>query len=100
MDAADLPDNEVTRLASLQALNVLDSDKLIAAMEKTDYVGTIGRGEFLPQGDPHVHGLKTGAGFITGLFLQWQNGVQVNLWPADLAKGKLTFPSFVKVGAN
>jgi branched-chain amino acid transport system substrate-binding protein len=77
-----------------------ESDKLIAAMEKTDYVGTIGRVEFLPQGDPHVHGLKTGAGFITGLFLQWQNGVQVNLWPADLAKGKLTFPSFVKVGAN
>ena len=77
-----------------------DSDKLVAAMEKTDYVGTIGRVEFLPQGDPHVHGLKTGAGFITGLFLQWQNGVQVNLWPADLAKGKLTFPSFVKVGAN
>ena len=69
-----------------------DSDKLIAAMEKTDYVGTIGRVEFLPQGDPHVHGLKTGAGFITGLFLQWQNGVQVNLWPADLAKGKLTVP--------
>src|ERR1700677_2067483 len=75
------------------------SDKLIAAMEKTDYVGTIGRVEFLPEGDPHVHGLKTGAGFITGLFLQWQNGVQINLWPADLAKGKLTFPSFVKVGS-
>jgi len=77
-----------------------DSEKLVAAMEKTDYVGTIGRVQFLPEGDPHVHGLKTGAGFITGLFLQWQNGVQINLWPSDLAKGKLTFPSFVKVGAN
>ena len=76
-----------------------DSDKLVAALEKTDYVGTIGKVEFLPQGDPHVHGLRTGAGFITGLMLQWQNGVQVNLWPADLAKGKLKFPSFVKVGA-
>jgi branched-chain amino acid transport system substrate-binding protein len=76
-----------------------DSDKLVAALEKTDYVGTIGRVDFLPQGDPHVHGLRTGAGFITGLMLQWQNGVQVNLWPADLAKGKLKFPSFVKVGA-
>ncbi|MFZ2110253.1 MAG: ABC transporter substrate-binding protein, partial [Roseiarcus sp.] len=75
-----------------------DSDKLVAALEKTDYVGTIGRVEFLPQADPHVHGLRTGAGFITGLMLQWQNGVQVNLWPADLAKGKLRFPSFVKVG--
>jgi branched-chain amino acid transport system substrate-binding protein len=77
-----------------------DSDKLVAALEKTDYVGTIGKVEFLPQGDPHVHGLRTGAGFITGLMLQWQNGVQVNLWPADLAKGKLKFPPFVKVGAN
>jgi branched-chain amino acid transport system substrate-binding protein len=76
-----------------------DSDKLVAAMEKTDYVGTIGRVEFLPEGDPHVHGLKTGVGFITGLFLQWQNGQQINLWPSDLAKGKLTFPSFVKVGS-
>ncbi len=75
-----------------------DSDKLVAAMEATDYVGTIGRVQFLPKGDPHVHGLRIGEGFITGLFLQWQNGKQVNLWPAKLAKGKLMFPAFVKVG--
>jgi branched-chain amino acid transport system substrate-binding protein len=78
----------------------LDSDKLVAAMEKTDYVGTIGHVEFLPQGDPHVHGLKTGAGFITGLMLQWQKGEQVNLWPAELAKGKLEFPSFIKIATG
>ena len=33
--------------------------------------------------------LKTGAGYITGLMLQWQDGKQVNLWPTDLANGKL-----------
>jgi branched-chain amino acid transport system substrate-binding protein len=77
-----------------------DSDKLVAAMEKTDYVGTIGRVEFLPQGDPHVHGLKTGQGFITGLMLQWQNGKQINMWPAALANGKLEFPSFVKIASG
>jgi len=77
-----------------------DGDKLVAAMEKTDYVGTIGRIQFLPKGDPHVHGLKTGKGFITGLMLQWQDGKQVNLWPKDLANGELKFPSFVKVGAG
>jgi len=76
-----------------------DSDKLVTAMEKTDYVGTIGRIQFLPKGDPHVHGLKTGKGFITGLMLQWQDGKQVNLWPKDLANGKLKFPDFVKVGS-
>jgi branched-chain amino acid transport system substrate-binding protein len=75
-----------------------DGDKLVAAMEKTDYVGTIGRIQFLPKGDPHVHGLKTGKGFITGLMLQWQDGKQVNLWPKDLANGELKFPDFVKVG--
>jgi branched-chain amino acid transport system substrate-binding protein len=78
----------------------VDSDKLVAAMEATDYVGTIGRVQFLPQGDPHVHGLKTGAGFITGLMLQWQNGAQVNMWPAALANGKLEFPSFVKIASG
>jgi branched-chain amino acid transport system substrate-binding protein len=77
-----------------------DSEKLVDAMEKTDYVGTIGRIQFLPKGDPHVHGLKTGKGFITGLMLQWQDGKQVNLWPKDLANGELKFPSFIKVNAG
>jgi branched-chain amino acid transport system substrate-binding protein len=74
-----------------------DSDKLVDALEKTDYEGTIGRVQFLPKGDPHVHGLRTGKGTITGLLLQWQDGKQVNLWPADLANGKLRFPPFIKL---
>jgi branched-chain amino acid transport system substrate-binding protein len=74
-----------------------DSDKLVAAMEKTDYVGTIGRVEFLPKGDPHVHGLRTGAGYITGLMLQWQDGKQINMWPKALANGQMKFPAFVKM---
>ena len=45
--------------------------------------------QFLPKGDPHVHGLKTGEGYITGLMLQWQDGKQVNIWPKDLANGKV-----------
>jgi branched-chain amino acid transport system substrate-binding protein len=77
-----------------------DSDKLVAAMEQTDYVGTIGRIAFLPQGDPHVHGLKTGPGYITGLMLQWQDGKQLNMWPKQLAAGDLKFPAFVKLPAN
>jgi branched-chain amino acid transport system substrate-binding protein len=77
-----------------------DSDKLVAAMEQTDYVGTIGRIAFLPQGDPHVHGLKTGPGYITGLMLQWQDGKQLNMWPKQLAVSDLKFPAFVKLPAN
>ncbi len=92
--------DEVYMIAeAVQRAGSLDEDKLVAAMEATDYVGTIGRVEFLPKGNPHVHGLRIGKGYITGLFLQWQDGKQVNMWPADLANGKVRFPAFVKIGA-
>ena len=74
-----------------------ESDTLVAEMEKTDYIGTIGRVAFLPKGDPHVHGLRTGPGYITGLMLQWQSGKQVNVWPKELAAGQIKFPAFIKV---
>ena len=77
-----------------------DGDKLVTALEATDYLGTIGHVQFLPKGDPHVHGLKIGAGAITGLMLQWQDGRQVNLWPKDLANGTLKFPAFIKLSAK
>jgi branched-chain amino acid transport system substrate-binding protein len=77
-----------------------DSDKLVAAMETTDYVGTIGHIAFLPQGDPHVHGLKTGTGYISGLMLQWQDGKQLNVWPKQLAAGELKFPAFIQLSPH
>jgi branched-chain amino acid transport system substrate-binding protein len=76
-----------------------DPDKLVTAMEATDYVGTIGRVVFKGKDTANPHALKIGADTITGLMLQWQNGKQVNLWPAKVANGKLKFPSFIKLGA-
>ena len=77
-----------------------DPDKLVDSLEKTDYVGTIGRIQFTAKDSPAPHALKIGAGAISGLMLQWQGGKQVNLWPAEVANGKLKFPKFIKVGAN
>ncbi len=76
-----------------------DPDKLVEALEKTNYVSTIGRVEFKGRDTPYPHALKIGPGTITGLMLQWQNGKQVNLWPANVANGKLKFPSFIKIGS-
>jgi branched-chain amino acid transport system substrate-binding protein len=76
-----------------------DSDKLVDALEKTDWVGTIGRIQFTGKDTPNPHALKVGKGTITGLMLQWQDGKQVNLWPRDVANGKLRFPTFIKVGS-
>ncbi|MBN8978342.1 MAG: ABC transporter substrate-binding protein [Rhizobiales bacterium] len=73
-----------------------DSDKLVTAMEKTDWEGTIGRVQFYGKEDKFTHGIKYGKGLITGLILQWQNGQQVSVWPKDVAKSDLKFPSFIK----
>ena len=51
-----------------------DADKLVDALEKTDWVGTIGRVQFYGKDDPFTHSIKYGKGLITGLMLQWQDG--------------------------
>ena len=75
-----------------------DPDKLVTALEATDWIGTIGRIQFKGKDTANPHALKVGPETITGLMLQWQNGKQVNLWPDKLANGKMKFPSFIKVG--
>jgi len=77
-----------------------DADKLVAALEKTDWVGTIGRVQFYGKDDPFTHSIKYGKGLITGLMLQWQDGQQTAVWPHDVSKAQLKFPAFVKVTAN
>ena len=75
-----------------------DSDKLVDALEKTDYTGTIGQIKFHAKDDQFAHGLVIGPDTINGLLLQYQGEDQVAVWPKNLAKGELKFPAFVKVG--
>ncbi len=77
-----------------------DADKLVDALEKTDWEGTIGRTQFYGKDDPFTHSIKYGKGLITGLMLQWQDGEQVAVWPKDIAKAPIKFPSFIKVTSN
>ena len=75
-----------------------DPDKLVDALEKTDWEGTVGRVGFFGKDDPSTHAMRYGQGFVTGLFVQWQGGKQVPVWPASVANGNtLKFPSFVKL---
>jgi len=77
-----------------------EADKLVAALEKTDWEGTIGRVQFYGKDDPFTHSIKYGKGLITGLMLQWQSGKQVSVWPKDVAKSELKFPGFIKASTN
>ncbi|WP_249129170.1 MULTISPECIES: ABC transporter substrate-binding protein [Bradyrhizobium] len=74
-----------------------DADKLVAALETTDWEGTIGRVQFYGKDDPFTHSIKYGKGLITGLMLQWQDGKQSAVWPKDIAKVDIKFPSFIKL---
>jgi branched-chain amino acid transport system substrate-binding protein len=74
-----------------------DPDKVVDALEQTDYLGTVGRTQFYGKDDEFTHAMKYGKGFVTGVDIQWQNGKQVCIWPADKCQGKLAFPSFVKL---
>ncbi|MBV8568543.1 MAG: ABC transporter substrate-binding protein [Methylobacteriaceae bacterium] len=77
-----------------------EADKLVDALEKTDYEGTIGRVQFRGRDDAATHALKTGPGVVAGLMSQWQDGKQTTIWPDAVANGKVSFPSFIKLGAN
>jgi branched-chain amino acid transport system substrate-binding protein len=74
-----------------------DADKLVDALEKTDWEGTIGRVQFYGKDDPFTHSIKYGKGLITGLMLQWQDGKQSAVWPKDVAKVDIKFPSFIRL---
>ncbi|WP_102223268.1 ABC transporter substrate-binding protein [Acidimangrovimonas sediminis] len=76
-----------------------DPDKIVAEMEKTKMVGTTGTVQFYGKDNQYAHGLEYGKGKVTGLFIQWQSGKQVTVWPEDVANGKMKFPSFVKLTA-
>lgn len=84
---------------AIKRANSTNPDKIVSAMEKTNYVGTVGRIQFYGKSSPYAHGLKYGKGLVTGLFIQWQDGKQVAVWPDKLADGKIKFPSFVKLPA-
>ena len=83
--------------AAIKLAGGTDPDKIVTAMEQTDYVGTIGRIAFLPKDDTFAHGMKIGPGYITGLMVQWQKGNPVTVWPTEAATGKMIFPTFIKL---
>jgi branched-chain amino acid transport system substrate-binding protein len=94
-----------TAFTTADAVNVLvqaikragstDADKLVVALEQTDYLGTIGRVQFYGRDNDFTHAMKYGEGYVTGVALQWQDGKQVTLWPKAAPNVKIKFPAFI-----
>lgn len=66
---------------AIERAGSLDSDKLVAALEKTDYVGAQGRIAFTPMGSKYPHEFTFGPEYLTWLGAQWQGDKQVVIWP-------------------
>lgn len=86
--------------AAMQRAQSTNPDKVVAEMEKTNMEGTLGQLAFYGRNDTYTHALKYGPQYITGTFMQWQNGKQVCVWPESKCPNKVVFPSFVKLSAE
>ncbi len=73
-----------------------DADKLVDALEKTDWEGTLGRIQFYGKDSEFTHSIKYGPGLVSGILLQWHDGKQLAVWPEKVANGKISFPKFIK----
>jgi branched-chain amino acid transport system substrate-binding protein len=82
---------------AIRRANSPDPEKLVTALEQTNWEGTIGRIQFNGRDSQFTHAMKSGAGTVTGLIVQWQNGKQMTVWPENVANAKMAFPAFVKV---
>jgi branched-chain amino acid transport system substrate-binding protein len=77
---------------AVAAAGTTDTDKVIMALEKTDYVGVRGRVQF-----DELHEVKDGPGFVNELFVQWQDkGERKVIWPKEVANGKMISPPWLQ----
>jgi branched-chain amino acid transport system substrate-binding protein len=69
---------------AIERAGTIDSDKVVAEMEKTDYKGAYGRMVFYPREDKFPHDLRFGPGYNTWVENQWRGpGKVVVVWPYD-----------------
>ena len=69
---------------AIERAGTLDSDAVVAELEKTDRVGTTGRFVFTGLDDAPLsnpHDVTYGPGYVTAIASQWQDGKMVCVWP-------------------
>ena len=65
-----------------------EADKLVPVLEKTDYVGAVGRWVFTD-----LHNAKYGEGYRQLPMVQWrEDGSRDVVWPKNLATGDYRLP--------
>ena len=80
---------------AIERAGSIDSDAVIAALEKTDMMGTYGRVMFDPKSHQIVYSTDPAEGAV-GLWAQWLDGKRVAVFPASIATQALELPPWMK----
>ena len=80
---------------AIERAGSLDSDKVVAELEKTDIMGVYGRLRFDPKSHQVIPALDPEKGAV-GRILQWQDGKRVVVYPKSIAKGTIQLPPWMK----
>jgi branched-chain amino acid transport system substrate-binding protein len=80
---------------AIERANSMDSDKVVAALEKTDMMGVYGRIRFNPKNHQIIPALDPKEGAV-GTILQWQAGKRIVVFPKSIATGDIELPPWMK----
>jgi branched-chain amino acid transport system substrate-binding protein len=80
---------------AIERAKSLDSDKVIAELEKTDLMGVYGRLRFDPKSHQVIPAADPKEGAV-GSILQWQAGKRVVVYPKSIAMGEIQLPPWMK----
>lgn len=81
--------------AAIEMAGTLDSDAVVAALEKSDMMGVYGRIKFDPKSHQVVPSLDPNEGAV-GTVFQWQAGKRVVIFPPSIATGEILLPPWMK----
>lgn len=80
---------------AIERAKSLDSDKIVAELEKTDLMGVYGRLRFDPKSHQVIPAADPKEGAV-GSILQWQAGKRVVVYPKSIAMGEIQLPPWMK----
>jgi branched-chain amino acid transport system substrate-binding protein len=79
---------------AIERAGSLDSDKVVAELEKTDVMGVYGRLRFDPKSHQVIPATDPEEGAV-GSILQWQAGKRVVVYPKSIATGSIQLPPWM-----
>ena len=80
---------------AIERAGSLNSDAVVAALEKTDLMGVYGRIRFNPKNHQVIPSVDPREGAV-GTIFQWQAGKRVVVFPLKIAMGEVKLPPWMK----